>query len=427
METYTYPTSAQWFERATAVIPGGIPGHLGPAEGCYMPVSSYPLYSERAEGAYFWDVDGHRFIDYMCAYGPNILGYHDPDVDAAVMAQIKKGNCTTAPTTLMVELAELMTDTIASADWAFFAKNGGDTTTFAIMIARAATGRDKILLHKGGYHGVAGWTQKDGYPGVTSADVANNLYVDFGDIAAVERVVAEHKGEIACFMSTPYHHPVFEDNRLPENDYWQKVRELCTREGIVLAIDDVRCGFRLDVAGSDKHYGFEADLACYCKALANGWNISCLVGKEALKDAAASVMYTGSYWLSAVPMAAAKACVTKMREIDSAKITTELGKKLCDGLVDVSASHGFDMRITGEPSMWFMRLAGVDGVTDDNYVLHQQFTGECVRRGVFFTNHHNQFICTAITDDDIKVTLDVADEALRVVKARAKSLLGKEF
>jgi glutamate-1-semialdehyde 2,1-aminomutase len=410
VQTYTHTKSRELFARATKVIPGGVYGHLGPAEGCFMPVSAYPLFSSRAKGAYFWDVDGNRFVDYMCAYGPNILGYGDADVDAAALAQLKEGNCVTAPGAKMVELAELMVDTVDMADWAFFCKNGGDTTMFALMIARAATGRAKAVLARGGYHGVAPWTQKEGHPGITPQDVANNLYVEFGDYEALERLFAEHSGEIACYIATPYHHPVFEDNRLPPEGYWKKVRALCDREGVVLAIDDVRCGFRLDVGGSDRHYGFEADLMCFCKALANGWNVSAVCGKDSLKDAAGSVMYTGSYWLSAAPIAAAVACVTKMRALDAARICTEKGKRLTEGLAAAGKRRGFDLRVSGEPSMWFMRIAG-----DDSYQTHQAWVAECVRRGVFFTNHHNHFINTALTDEDIAFTLEVADEAFAAV------------
>ena len=410
MQTYDHSKSRELFARATKVIPGGVYGHLGPAEGCFMPVSAYPLFASRAKGAYFWDVDGNRYIDYMCAYGPNILGYGDPDVDAAALAQLEEGNCVTSPSSKMVELAELMVDTVAMADWAFFCKNGGDTTMFALMIARAATGRAKAVLTNGGYHGAAPWTQKEGQPGITPQDVANNLYVEFGDYEALERLFAEHKGEIACFIATPYHHPVFEDNRLPPEGYWKQVRALCDREGVVLAIDDVRCGFRLDVGGSDKHYGFEADIMCFCKALANGWNISAVCGKDSLKDAAGSVMYTGSYWLSSVPLAAAIACVKKMRTMDVAKVCAEKGGKLTRGLVEAGKRHGFDLRVSGEPAMWFMRQP-----SDDTYQTHQAWVSECVRRGVFFTNHHNQFINAALSDEDIAFTLAVADEAFSVV------------
>lgn len=426
METYNYPKGAALFERATQVIPGGIYGHLGPAEGCYMPISSYPLFTQRAEGAYFWDVDGNRFIDYMCAYGPNILGYNDPEVDAAAAKQTALANCTQNPTPLLVDLAELMVDTVAMADWAFFAKNGGDATAFALLIARAATGRDKVVLTRGGYHGVQGWTQQFGAPGITTADMSNNLYIDFGDIAELERLVAENRGQIACFMSTPYHHPVFADNVTPPEGYWARVREICDREGIVLAIDDVRCGFRLDVAGSDHYYGFKADLSCFCKALANGHNISAICGIDSLKDAAASVMYTGSYWLSAVPMAAAIATITKLRSIDSAKVCLDIGRRLTGGLVEVAASNGFDLVVSGEPSMWFMRTAAIDGRADPDFLLHQAFVAECVRRGVFFTNHHNLFTCTAMSDGDIEFSLAVADEAYKAVRSRARQLLSKE-
>ncbi len=410
MQSYDHSKSRELFARATKVIPGGVYGHLGPAEGCFMPVKAYPLFSSRAQGSYFWDVDGNRFIDYMCAYGPNILGYGDPDVDKAALAQLADGNCVTAPGSKMVELAELMVDTVEMADWAFFCKNGGDTTMFALMIARAATGRPKAVLTRGGYHGVAPWTQKEGHPGVTPSDVANNLYVEFGDYEALERLLAENRGQVACFIATPYHHPVFEDNRLPPEGYWKKVRALCDREGVVLAVDDVRCGFRLDVGGSDRHYGFEADLECFCKALANGWNVSAICGKDSLKEAAGSVMYTGSYWLSAAPIAAAIACVGKMREMDVAKVCMDKGRRLTAGLVEAGRRHGLELRVSGEPSMWFMRILG-----DESWQLHQSWVAECVRRGVFFTNHHNHFINAALTDEDIAYTLEVADEAFSVV------------
>ena len=102
---YTYTKSAEEFKRALRVIPSGIYGHQGPAEGCFVPVSAFPFFSERAQGTYFWDVDGNRFIDYMCAYGPNVLGYNDPDVDKAAAKQREKGDCVTAPSSKMIDFA----------------------------------------------------------------------------------------------------------------------------------------------------------------------------------------------------------------------------------------------------------------------------------------------------------------------------------
>lgn len=412
MQTYDYPNSRDLFAKSVQLIPGGIQGHLGPSQGCFIPVSAYPFFAERADGAYLWDVDGNRFIDYMCAYGPIVLGYNDPDVDAAAAAQMEKMNCSLLPGRGMVDLAELLVDTVNIAEWALFAKNGGDVTSQAVMVARAATGRDKLILFKGHYHGVAPWTQKLGHPGVTSADIDNNIYVRWGHLEDIERAIAEHPGQIACLMATPYHHPVFEDNALPPEGFWKAVRKLCDDNGIVLAIDDVRAGFRLDLAGSDHHYGFEADLICFCKALANGHNISALCGRGSLKEAASSVMYTGSYWLSAAPFAAAIATLTKLRELDGPSRMRALGEQLGRALAEAAKANGFDLRISGEPALWFMRVAN-----DDDLVLHQEWVAECVRRGAFFTGHHNHFVNMAMTEADIALTGEIADDAFKAVAA----------
>ncbi len=408
-----YTKSREWFDRAVKVVPSGVYGHLGPAEGNFMPVTSFPLMGDRAQGSYFWDVDGNRFIDYMCAYGPNVLGYNDPDVDAAAMEQLKKGNCMTSPSYKMVEFAELLVDTVACADWAFFAKNGNDVTTAAIMTARAATHRKKIVFVNGYYHGVSPWTQKIDYPGIIPEDVANNLYIDWNDFDQLQKVFDDNKGEIAAFISTPYMHGNYLDNCLPADGYWKKVRELCTANGTVLIVDDVRCGFTLDLAGSDHYYGFEADLICFCKALANGYNVSALCGKDSLKNAVSSLSYTGSYWLSAMPFAAGIACINKMKELDTPKMFRELGLKLTDGLKEVATANGFNMVVSGEPSLFYLRLAD-----DDSLFIHQDWIQECVKRGIFFAGHHNHFINASLTEEDIKYTLDVADEAFKAIRAK---------
>lgn len=411
MKTYSYEKSQALFDRATKVIPAGIYGHLGPSSGCFIPVSAYPFYVERAEGAYMWDLDGNRFIDYMCAYGPIVLGYNHPEVNRAAMAQLEKGDCTCLPSVKMVELAELLVDTVHSADWAFFAKNGGDVTNLAMMTARAATGRKEMLKFRGGYHGVSPWMQSLGYPGVIEEDVANVLVCEFNDIEGFRKTVQEHQGEIAGVIASPYHHPAFEDNALPVEGFWQEVRQLCTEDNIVLIVDDIRAGFRLNTKGSDFHYGFEADLICFCKALANGYNISALCGKETLKSYASAVFYTGSYWLSSMPMAAALKTIELLRNMDGAKVMTELGRTLTQGLVTAGKEHGFDLVISGEPAMWYMRLNN-----DPTGILHQEFVAECVRRGAFFTSHHNMFINTAMTQDDLSHTIDIAHEAYQAVR-----------
>lgn len=406
-----YTKSREQFLRAVKVIPSGIYGHQGPAEGCYTPIEAFPLFSEKAKGSYLWDVDGNKFIDYMCAYGPNILGYHDEDVDAAAAKQRKIGDCTTLPNTKMIDFAELLVDTVASADWAFFAKNGNDTTTLAVMVARAYTHRKKIVFFKGYYHGISPWTQKIDYAGVIEEDVMHNIYVDWNDFNQLQEVFDKYKGEIAAVIGQPYMHGNFKDNELPQKDFWQKVRKLCTDTETVLIVDDVRAGFRLDLAGSDHYFGFSADLICFCKALANGYNVSALCGKDFLKNTVSSMSYTGSYWLSAVPFAAGIACIEKMKRINCPLLLNEKGTKLKEGLISAGKEYNFNLHVTGMPSLFYLRIAD-----DPSLKMHQEWIAECVKRGVFFTNHHNHFINASLTDKDIEETVDIAKEAFFVVR-----------
>ncbi|UCF73207.1 MAG: aminotransferase class III-fold pyridoxal phosphate-dependent enzyme [Deltaproteobacteria bacterium] len=409
MKTYRFNNSQSLFTRAAKVIPCGIYGHLSPAP--LVPPTAYPFYAVRAKGSRFCDVDGNEFIDYMCAYGPMIVGYNHEEVDAAAMKQYEAANCVTAPTPVMVELAEYLVDLIPIADWAFFAKNGGDVTSYALMVARAATGRKKILMVSGGYHGVAPWAQVPGHHGVMDDDYKNCIRVKWNDYAAFERAVNENPGEIAGFIATPYHHPTFADNELPAKGYWQKIEAVCRKEGIVLIVDDVRCGFRLDMRGSHEYFGFKPDLICFCKAIGNGYPISALVGTDSLKSIVSRIFYTGSYWFSAAPMAAAITTLKELKRINGPKLIRETGEKLLGGLVEIAKGYGYDLKVTGHPSMPYLRITN-----DESVMLHQDWCGECTKRGAYFVSHHNWFISTAHTDEDIQKTWDIADDAFKAVK-----------
>ena len=412
-KTYEYPKSRAAFERACKLIPSGIYGHQGPAEGCYVPVSAFPFYASRAQGSYLWDLDGNRFIDYMGAYGPNVLGYNDPDVDEAAARQRAVCDCTTLPHPVMIDFADLLVDTVACADWAFFAKNGNDATSGAILTARAHTHRKKIVFFKGYYHGVSPWSQKIDYPGIIEEDVVNNIYVKWNDFEELARVFDENKDQIAAVIGQPYMHGNFADNELPAEGFWQKVRQLCDDSGAVLIIDDVRAGWRLELAGSDHYFGFQADLICFCKAIANGYNVSALCGREFLKNAVSSLSFTGSYWMSAVPFAAGIACIEKMKRLGCPQLLIDKGEQLKQGLIAAAQKYGFDLHVSGVPSLFYLRIAD-----DLSLMLHQEWIAECVQRGVFFTNHHNHFINASLSDADIAETVEIADEAFSVVRER---------
>lgn len=414
---YNHQKSRAWFNRALDVIPSGIYGHLGPSEGLFLPLEKWPLLSSRAKGTYFWDMDGNQYLDLMCAYGPNVLGYGDPDVDRAAMEQLMTGNCTTAPSYKMVECAEMLVDTVAMADWAFFMKNGTDATTFSVLCARAHTGKKKTMFLRGYYHGNDPWAMKADYPGILPEDVANNIVVPWFDLAAMEAAYEQCHGDVAALIAQPYDHGNFADNRCASKEFWASVRNFCSKRGIVLILDDVRTGFRLDLAGSDHYYGFQADLICFCKALANGYNMSAVCGKDFLKAAASSLSFTGSYWMSAEPFAACIACIQKMKVLNTPALFRKTGAKLTAGFQASAKAHGFNLAVSGEPALFYLRIAN-----DDSLMLHQEWVAECVSRGLFLASHHNHFVNAAITDADIALALDIADDAFSVVAARHPEL-----
>ena len=406
---YAFDTSLDLFRRAARVMPQGIYGHFTPV---ILVPGSYPYFVAKAKGCRFWDVDGNEFIDYMCAYGPMLLGYANDKVDDAFRKQAALGSCCSIATNLSVELAERVNRTVDGADWVMFAKNGADATSMAIMMARGHTKRPKIVLAEEGYHGTQPWAGTNSV-GITASDRADILMVPWGDLDAFRALTARYEGQIAGVMFTPYHHPVFGDQRLPEPSYWPEMRRICDEHGIVLIIDDVRAGWRLDIKGSSHYFGIRPDLACFSKGMANGYAISMLVGLDKLRITASKAYMTGSFWMNAPEMAAALVCLDEMEALDAVKVVRELGEQLTKGLGELAASHGLKISITGPPAIPFMRFAN-----ETNFMRSQIFCGECARRGIFFHPHHNWFLSTAHTERDIAQTLDVADTCFKIVKEK---------
>ncbi|MDE0509538.1 MAG: aminotransferase class III-fold pyridoxal phosphate-dependent enzyme, partial [Gammaproteobacteria bacterium] len=228
---HDYSGNRTLFERANRVIPNGISGHFNPQ--VQKPLGTYPYFVRSGEGARFRDVDGNEYIDFMCAYGPMILGYGNPVVDAAFEAQVKQADTCSLASPVMVELAEYLVELIPAADWATFAKNGADATNMAVLIARAATGRQRLIAIEGGYHGSSPWMQSVEGSGISPADHENVTRIPWNDIAALRRALDEHEGEVAAFIASPYHHPVFRDNELPAEGYWREVHQLLKKHGVV--------------------------------------------------------------------------------------------------------------------------------------------------------------------------------------------------
>ena len=261
-------------------------------------------------GRRIWDADGNPYIDLLCSYGPVVLGHQHPAVEAAVAAQAGLGDCQNGPGPVMVDLAELLVSTVQHADWAMFAKNGTDATTTCCTIARAQTGRSRILVARGAYHGAAPWcTPRPA--GTTPADRANLGYFAYNDMPSARAAAAQAGDDLAGILVSPFRHDAGYDQELVDPAFARGLRELCDATGAALILDDVRCGFRLHLGSSWEPIGVAPDLSAWSKAIANGHPLAAVLGSDAFRDGAGRVFVTGSFWFSAAAMAAAVATISR--------------------------------------------------------------------------------------------------------------------
>ena len=397
-------------KRATEVIPGGMWGHQNAAR---LP-AGYPQYFARAEGCRTWDADGREYIDFMCGWGPIILGYGDPDVEAAADAQRAMGDCLNGPSERLVELAELLVDTVAHADWAQFSKNGTDATTTCLTIARAGTGRRKILVARGAYHGAVPWCSPS-LQGVTAEDRAHLAHFEYNDVESLEQAVEGAKGDLAGILVSAFRHDVGRDHELPTREFAKRARELADAADAALIVDDVRAGFRLDMGGSWELVGVRPDLSAWSKAIANGHALAAVTGNDRFRDGATKIFTTGSFWTSAVPMAAAIATLTKLKRTDAIATMQAMGQRLRDGLDAQARKHGLPLRQTGPVQMPVLLFEG-----DADRSIGNAFCLEALARGVYLHPTHTLFLSAAHTAADIDEALAATDEAFAAVAAKGR-------
>ncbi|MFK4042560.1 aminotransferase class III-fold pyridoxal phosphate-dependent enzyme [Nonomuraea wenchangensis] len=395
-------------ERARRVIPGGMYGHQ--RAGLFP--ENFPQYLSHGEGALIRDVDGREFVDLLCGYGPIVLGYQHPVVEAAAAAQRRQADCQNAPSARMVELAELLVDVVDHADWAYLAKNGTDATTTCLTIARAATGRSVVLVARGSYHGAAPWCTP-GLAGVLPSDRAALRYFEYNDHASLRAAVDEAGDDLAGIIVTPFKHNDGEDQELVDPAFARELRQVCDSRNAVLILDDVRCGFRLNFGGSWESLGIQPDLSAWGKAVSNGYTVSAILGIEALRDAATSIFSTGTYWFAAVPMAAAIATINAIRDEDGIAAMERAGQLLRSGIVEQARANDLAISYTGPAQMPYFRF-----LADTDFERMMHFSRVALDNGVYIHPRHNWFVSVAHTDEIVARALAGTEAAFRAVRDR---------
>lgn len=350
-----------------------------------------PWYFARGQGQRLWDEDGREFVDLEMGLGPVLLGYDHPVVREALYAHARTPAVTTLLHRTEVQVAELLTEMIPSAELVVFGKNGSDACTAAARVARAATGRKVILSC--GFHGIYDWFIADIMPSVGVIPGAGYTKpFPFNDVAALETLADEHAHDLAAIMLDPANRDV------PQPGYLQEVRRIADKHNALLIFDEIITGFRVHRGGAQTVYGVTPDLTCLGKALANGLPLSALVGRKDVMQLVNTVFYALTYQHDSVALAVSLACLRYYRDHDVAGEVTRRGEMLRRLFDDACAAAGLPGRAVGLPGRldldlgpWWMETT------------HQQrivFARGLLERGVLPVRV--ACACEQLTDQDLE-------------------------
>lgn len=388
--------SQEWRARARAVIPGGTQT-FSKGEAQYVRGVS-PVLLERGEGHRVWDVDGNEYIDYVQGLLPNILGYAHPEVNAAVAAQMTRGQCFSLAHPLEVELAERLVRIIPCAEMARFAKNGSDATSAAVRAARAFTRRERIACC--GYHGWHDWfigtTVRN--LGVPAAVRALTHPFPYNDLDGLEAVLAAHDGQFAAVIMEPV--SFWE----PRPGYLEGVKQLAARHGALLIFDEMCTGFHFGLGGAQKRFGVTPDLATFGKAMGNGFPISCVVGRADVMAVFEHVFVSFTFAGDAAAMAAAMTVLDVLERTDALKAIEVNGTRLQEGVNALAKHAGLQGRLQCVGWPWWSLLTFKDERGAESLQLRSLFQQEAIKRGLLLLVTHN--MTSAHTGSVVEQTLE---------------------
>jgi glutamate-1-semialdehyde aminotransferase len=412
VEKLNITRSLELFEEAKKLVPGGVLGARKPSD---FIEGEYPIFIEYGKGCRITDVDGNEYIDFLCGYGPIILGYREKEVDEAVTRQIRdKGFCFTLTQRYQNQLAKKLIELVPSSEMSIFLKTGSDATTASIRIARAYTNRIKVI--RCGYHGWHDWCveMKGGIPEKFFEDVYEFGY---NHLDQLEDLMARYGDQTAAIIMTPFGHHLHQRMEEPKPGFLEGVREIATKYGAILVFDEVRTCFRLRMGGAQELYGVTPDLTVLGKGMANGYAISVVTGKADVMMAAAQKLFISSTFFpnSDGYIAALKTIEILERDHVLDKIW-EKGGRFLKKVQGIISKYDVGAELSGVPPMFFITFKRDDANTyrarrDDFYI-------QLIRRGIFFTPHHHGYICHRHTEKDLDLTAKAIDEALAYVNQK---------
>jgi glutamate-1-semialdehyde 2,1-aminomutase len=418
-------------DRAADAMPGGTLGYFRLPDDVALVV-------REGRGSKLWDVDGREYVDYILGSGPMLIGHAHPAVIEAVTAQIAKGTTFYLPTEPTIELAERICGAAPCADLVRFVSTGNEAVSFGLRLARAFTGRDKILKFEGGFHGVGDYAQysvsAQGEPdfprpraetaGVPKVLEETVLVAPFNDLETTGRLIAEHAGELAAVIVEPLQRSI-----APKPGFLQGVRQITRDHGIPMMLDEVVTGFRLAWGGAQEYYDVECDLASYGKAVSGGYPLAAVAGRSeimALCDPRRSkepnyVQISGTLSGNPVAAAAGLATLAVLEQPGTYDRLRTIGDSLRNGLVEVGGHVGLPLQAPGEASV-FQPIISEHEATDARTLAKQDakmtyaFGVELVREGVLMNPGSKMYVSTVHDEADVDRTLDAAERALRRVK-----------
>lgn len=421
--------SRECFERSKNLIPGGVASNLHKSD-----FEEYPIFIESGKGSKIYDVDGNEYIDYMGAFGPMILGYSPEAVSQEVVEQIGRGSQFAAPTESLNDVSERIIEKIPCADMVSYQSTGTEANMAAFRLARAYTGKDKIVKFEGHYHG---WSDEEmisvasnslklmgprnkpwkilGSPGQTENATENILVLPWNDLDLVREIIKRHGHEIAAIIMEPIMlncEPVF-----PQPGYLEGVRQLTAEIGIVLIFDEVITGFRLSLGGAQEYFNVIPDLCTFGKAVAGGFQLAGIAGRKQIM--ASGVHPSGTFNANPIVIGACKATISELERPGIYEHMAKLTRRLTEGIASLAKRKHLTLYCYCLGSIWQLAFGVTEGMRDyrDTFKVdrtrYQRLRIGCLERGVrLHPSRGRLYTSAAHTDDDVEKTLEVMDDVL---------------